>query len=132
MEPADSTPVDNMPASVNTEAEFFAQAEEARTALAQFASVLLFKNPSPQLVKAGMEEIMRTIVRCFYFSWDRKIIQYIIKASVQWFHQFTRSRSVPRARAGCISYNQRLSSQKPNGSASSQLFQARRPPLSCS
>ena len=55
------------PTTVNktekTEAEFIAQANEARSALTQFANVSNFKNPSPLLVKASMEEIMRATVR---------------------------------------------------------------------
>lgn len=58
-----------------TEADFVAQAEEARTALSQFSDVMKLAKPSKEVIKAQMELVMKTIVRYFNFSWIRRLVR---------------------------------------------------------
>jgi hypothetical protein len=52
--------------NMKTESDFLSQAGQARVALEQLSSVLGWDNPSEPMIKAAMDQIMKSTV-CFSF-----------------------------------------------------------------
>jgi len=63
-----ATATDSSLDKMKTESDFRTQADKARAALQQFATILKMEEPSELLVKAAMESILKATVSPLYFS----------------------------------------------------------------